>query len=179
MKQALLIIDMLNDFVREDGALEVPQTRSMLPALEKKLADFRAQGNPVVYVCDAHDPDDREFDRLGWPPHAVKGSRGARVVDELAPEPGDPMVGKKTYSGFFQTDLDAILQTLGVEELVLTGCVTNICILYTAADAVMRGYSVRVPEACVAAITPEEGGFALAQMKTVLGVMVEKRQDED
>ena len=173
MKQAVLVIDMLNDFVLEHGALEVPQTRKILPALKTKLDGFRAEGKPVIYVCDAHDPEDREFKRMGWPPHAVKGSRGALVVDALAPEAGEHIVEKKSYSGFFQTGLDSMLKNLGVEELVLTGCVTNICVLYTAADAVMRGYHVRIPESCVAAITQKEGDFALAQMKAVLGVSLE------
>lgn len=174
MKQALVIIDMLNDFVLEKGALEVPRTRDILPAVQHKLLEFRSREQPVLYVCDAHAPDDREFDRMGWPPHAVEGTHGARVVDELAPRSGEPVITKQTYSGFFQTALDGILQKLEVQELVLVGCVTNICILYTAADAVMRGYRVRVPASCVADIEEADGRFALAQMKKILGVRLDK-----
>ncbi|TYO98322.1 nicotinamidase-related amidase [Geothermobacter ehrlichii] len=174
MRQALVIIDMLNDFVQPGAPLEVPATREILPALQQRLRQARAQGLPVIHVCDAHAPDDSEFSRMGWPPHAVRGTRGAQIVDELAPLPGETTVCKTTYSGFHATDLDEHLRRLQVDELVLTGCVTSICVLYTAADAVMRGYRVRVPADCVAHLDPGDGAFALRQMRQVLGVDVEE-----
>ncbi len=173
MKRALVVIDMLNDFVLPGAPLEVPRTRVILPALRRRLEAARQAGIPVIHVCDAHRPDDREFERMGWPPHAVAGTAGAEVVRELAPRPGEPRVLKKTYSGFYGTELETLLQSLGVEELVLTGCVTNICILYTAADAVMRGFRVRVPVDSVADLDPAEGAFALQQMERVLGVQLD------
>lgn len=173
MKQVLLIIDMLNDFVRTGAALEVPKTRLILPDLQTRLHQARAAGVPVVFVCDAHASDDREFERMGWPPHAVRGSEGAQIVTELSPLPGEAVVEKTTYSGFYQTELESVLTDLEAQELVLTGCVTNICIFYTAADAVMRGYQVRVPRQLVADIEAADGRFALEQMDKVLGVTVE------
>jgi len=173
MKQALVIVDMLNDFVLPGAPLEVPETRRIIPGLQQRLVEARRSGMPVVFVCDAHAPDDREFERMGWPPHAIAGTKGSEVVEELAPREGEAVVSKTTYSGFYATGLDQLLQRLGVEELVLAGCVTNICILYTAADAVMRGYRVRVPADAVADLDPEQGRFALQQMAQVLGVTVE------
>lgn len=170
MKQALLVIDMLNDFVLEGAPLEVPATRTVLPVLRSRLEQARQAGTPVIYVCDAHAPDDREFSRMGWPPHAVRGTEGAHVVSDLAPQPGEEVVEKTTYSGFHETRLAEVLSKFAVDELILTGCVTNICILYTAADAVMRGYRVTVPLDCIAALDPREGEFALRQMTEVLGV---------
>lgn len=174
MKEALLIIDMLNDFVRAGAPLEVPATRAILPALQQRLEQARARGVPVIYVCDAHAADDPEFARMGWPPHAVKGTPGAEVVAELTPLETDPVVEKTAYSGFHHTGLEGILQSLGITNLVLTGCVTNICILYTAYDAVIRGYTVTVPADSVAPIEPADGEFALKQMTLVLGVRVER-----
>jgi len=174
MKEALLVIDMLEDFVREGAPLEVPATRAILPALRRRLADARSRGVPVIYVCDAHRPDDPEFARMGWPPHAVKGTPGAQVVAELAPLETDPIVEKTAYSGFHHTGLDGILQALAVTDLVLTGCVTNICVLYTAYDAVIRGYDVTVPTDSTAPLDPADGEFALKQMEKVLGVKVER-----
>ena len=173
MRQALLIIDMLNDFVQEGAPLEVPATRAILPALMTRLAAARTAGPPVIYICDAHRPDDPEFSRMGWPPHAVKETPGAAVVKELAPRETEPVVEKTAYSGFHHTGLEGILQALGISSLILTGCVTNICILYTAYDAVIRGYRVTVPADCVAALDPADGDFALRQMTQVLGVTVE------
>ncbi len=165
-KKALLVIDMLNDFVREGAPLEVPQTRRIIPNIARRIEEARAKGVPVVYICDSHREDDPEF--KVWPRHAVRGTEGAEVVDELRPKEGDMVVPKVSYSGFFQTDLDDRLRSLGVEELILTGCVTNICVLYTAVDAYMRGYYVDVPEDSVAALDPEDHRFALRQIKEVL-----------
>ncbi|WP_462325121.1 cysteine hydrolase family protein [Desulfoplanes sp.] len=175
MRQALLIIDMLNDFVLKEGPLYVPMAREIVPAVRQRLDQFRTRDNPVLFLCDQHEHDDKEFTQFGWPPHAVRGTSGARVVDELAPMPGDHFVPKQHYSAFYRTRLDEILRLVRAEELVLTGCVTNICILYTAADAVMRGYRVRVPESCVAALDEREGRFALEQMEGVLKAIVEWR----
>lgn len=171
-KAALLIIDMLNDFVREGAPLEVPLTRAMLPTLGKRLAEARNRGVPVIYISDAHAPDDPEFARMGWPPHAVKGTPGSAVVAELAPLATEPVVEKAAYSGFHHTNLQELLEDRGITDLVLTGCVTNICILYTAYDAVIRGYQVTVPTDCVAPLDPADGDFALKQMEQVLGVKV-------
>ncbi len=174
MKQALLIIDMLNDFVLPGAPLEVPHNREILPALAKRLAQARSAGVKVVYVCDAHAEDDPEFARMGWPPHAVKGTRGAQVVEELAPQPGDEIVTKRTYSSFYQTELEALLARLGIDELIVTGCVSNICIMSAVADAALRGYSVRVPVDSVASIDAEDGEFAFRQMEDVYGAVVER-----
>lgn len=174
MQRALLVIDMLNDFVQPGAPLEVPHNREILPALQQRLQNARLDKTPVIFVSDAHAPDDTEFSRMGWPPHAVKGTEGAAVIRELAPLAGELVVEKTTYSGFNGTNLEETLKKLGAEELVLTGCVSNICILYTAADAVMKGYSVIVPTDCVAHIDPAEGEFAFNQMKNILGVQVER-----
>ncbi|RKY60888.1 MAG: cysteine hydrolase [Candidatus Latescibacterota bacterium] len=165
-KKAFVIVDMLNDFVREGAPLEVPRTREVLPNIRRELERARREGMPVIYLCDRHRPDDPEF--KVWPPHAVEGTDGAEVAQELAPQDGDLVIPKVSYSGFFRTDLEDRLRELGVEKLIITGCVTNICVLYTAVDALMRGYEVEVPTDCVAALDEEDGRFALKQIREVL-----------
>jgi nicotinamidase-related amidase len=171
-KSAFLVIDMLNDFVLKESPLEVPDTRKILPLLKQKLVRARKKGIPIIYLCDAHDKNDREFERMNWPPHGVKGSRGAEVVKELSPLPGDTIVNKKSYSGFYRTALNRVLKRLSVEEVILTGCVTNICILYIAYEAVVRGYDVTVLKDCVAGLDRYDHNFSLRQMEKVLGVEV-------
>ena len=173
MADALLIIDMLNDFVQPGAPLEVPETRTIIKAIQKQASKARAEKRAVIYICDAHAPDDPEFSRMNWPAHAVRGTSGAEVIAELAPEEMDPVIEKTGYSGFHQTGLEGLLQSLKVDHLTLTGCVTNICILFTAYDAVIRGYDVTVPTDCVANLDAEDGAFALKQMSEVLGVNVE------
>jgi nicotinamidase/pyrazinamidase len=82
------------------------------------------------------------------------------------------VIPKTRYSGFFQTKLGEELSQRGVTALILTGVVTNICILYTAADAISRGYRVQVPEDSVMALSSEDQKWALRQLRTVLRVEV-------
>lgn len=171
-KEALLIIDMLNDFVLSGAPLEVPETRNIIKNIQREIKAARPAGNPVIYVCDTHAPDDKEFLKFGWPAHAVKGTKGADVIDELSPAPGDWIVPKDTYSGFHGTRLDDVLKKLDVDALRLTGCVTHICIMFTASDAVLRDYTVTVVEDGVAGITKEDHTAALRIMKSVMGVTI-------
>ncbi len=174
MKEALLVIDMLNDFTLPGAPLEVPETRAVTPAIRREIDLARAGGKPVIYVCDSHAPDDKEFRKFGWPAHAVKGTRGAEVIEELKPMPGDRVIPKATYSGFYGTALDATLKELGVDALRLTGCVTHICVMFTASDAVLRDYPVTVVEDGVAGLSREDHEAALRIMKSVMGVKVVK-----
>lgn len=169
-KEALLVIDMLNDFVLPGAPLEVPWTRAIIASIRHEIDRARAAGQPVLYVCDSHAPDDKEFKKFGWPAHAVKGTKGADVIDALRPAPTDIVIPKDTYSGFYGTRLDEALTVLGVDTLRLTGCVTHICVMFTASDAVLRGYSVSVVEDGVAGISREDHDAALRIMKNVLGV---------
>jgi len=174
-RRALVVIDMLEDFVRPGAPLEVPQTRDILPAVRRRIRRARRSGELVVYLCDAHRKNDPEFARMGWPAHAVAGTKGAAVVRELSPEPGDVVVEKKSYSGFYRTSLQSVLRRHDVREVNLAGCVTNICILYIGAEAAIRDYDVTVDEALVAGLDDASHAFALDQMEKVFGIRVIRR----
>lgn len=178
-KEALLIIDMLNDFVLPGAPLEVPGTGTIIPVVRNEIDKAHAVGHPVLFLCNAHEPDDREFRKFGWPPHAVKGTKGAEVVEELKPAAGDIIIRKKTYSSFYGTTLDAALKRLDVDSLRLTGVVTHICILFTAYESQLRDYSVTVVEDGVAGIAKEDHDAALRIMKNVLGVKVVKAEEKE
>lgn len=165
-KSALIIVDMINDFVRPQGALPVPAAMGIVPFIASLVDEARKKGIPVIYADDSHDPDDKEFD--DWPDHAVEGTEGARVVDELEPQEEDHIVTCKSYSGFFGTRLDELLSELGVRHLVITGTVTNICVYATCLDAYMRGYEITVPRDGVAGLDEQEHEFALRQIEKVL-----------
>lgn len=173
--RALLVIDMLEDFVRPGAPLEVPRNRGILPAVRRRIARARRAGELVVYLCDAHRKNDPEFSRMGWPAHAVAGTKGAAVVREISPEPGDVVVEKRSYSGFYRTTLQSVLRRRGVRKVALAGCVTNICILYIGAEAAIRGYDVTVDEALVAGLDGATHAFALDQMEKVFGIRVIRR----
>ncbi len=164
--KALLIIDMVKDFVYEDGALPVPEAKGLVSRINQEIKKFREKGYPIIFVCDAHEEDDEEF-KL-WGKHCVKGTRGAEVIDELDKKDEDIVVEKTRYSGFFRTNLDEILKAKKINEVVLTGVLTNVCVLYTAADAMFRGYKVIVLENGVASVTKEEHNWALKHMRDIL-----------
>ena len=171
-RTAILVIDMLNDFVLEGAPLEVPAARGIIPHIKVELEKAREKNIPVVYGCDSHEKEDPEFERMGWPPHAVAGSEGAQVIEELKPLPEDQVVTKENYSGFFKTKLEEMLTQSEIYELLVTGCVTNVCVLYTVADAVQRGYRVKVIKSCIAGRNDEDHEFGLKQMKEILGAEI-------
>jgi nicotinamidase-related amidase len=145
MTTALLVVDMLNDFV--DGVLGNPAAKQIVAPIAELVARARAHDDwLVVYANDAHLPGDVELKVFA--PHAMAGTPGARVIDELEPTAGDVVVSKRTYSPFSDPGLDAALVGHGVRRLVLVGQHTDCCVRHTAYDAFQRGYDLVVcPEA--------------------------------
>lgn len=160
---------MLNDFVT--GALKCERAARIIPNIKRLVEAAREKGIPVVYANDTHlHAVDKEF--KVWKQHAVSGTWGAQVVDELKPAEKDYVVHKRRYSAFFATDLDLLLRELNVDTLILTGLVTNVCVQHTAADAFFRGYTVIVPRDCVEAVNEETHKAALKYMETFYGCTV-------
>lgn len=168
--KALLVIDMLNDFIKEDGALPTPGAEKLIPHINAKIREFHSNDWPVIFICDSHAEDDEEFEI--WPKHCVVGTEGAEVVKGLDRDPEDIVVRKTRYSGFFNTDLEKVLKKNNIGALFLTGVLTDICVLHTAADAAMRGYEVKVPKDCVMALSDEAHEWALKHMKEVLNAKI-------
>ena len=171
MKRAVVVVDMIEDFVREGGALYCgPSMARILPVIQREIARARDAAEPVVYLTDNHLRDDAEFQV--FPPHAIAGTKGAEIVPELAPRDDDIVIPKRRYSGFFGTDLDITLRERGVDTLRLVGDCTNICVLYTAADARNLGYSVEVLEDGVTSFDEEAHRDALRELEKTLGAKI-------
>jgi nicotinamidase/pyrazinamidase len=171
VKRALVVIDMIEDFAHEGGALYCgPTMAQIIPVIQREIARARAAGEAVIYLADNHVPDDAEF--KVFPPHAIAGTRGAEIIPELAPEDTDDVIPKRRYSGFFGTDLDITLRERGVDTLRLVGDCTNICVLYTAADARNLGYAVEVVRDGVTSFDEEAHHDALRELEKTLGATV-------
>ena len=171
MKKAILVIDVLNDFVKPGGSLRVERAERIIPRLRALLEWARRRGIPVIYACDAHRKGvDAEL-RL-WGDHAIEGTWGAQVVEELEPKENDFVVKKRRYSAFFGTHLDLLLRELGVSTLILTGLVTSVCVQHTAADAYFRGYELIVVRDCCEALSEEDHERALDYMRRVYGARI-------
>lgn len=161
-----MIVNMLKDFIDPGAPMEVPAGRGIIDNIVREISFAREKGRPVIYLVDRHDEDEPEFDL--WPVHAVRGTQGAQIIEALAPLPGDHLVEKNSYSGFYQTELGALLDELDVDELLICGVMTNVGVLYTAVGAMMRGMGVVVPETCSAAMSEQDHLFALRQINEVL-----------
>lgn len=151
-RPVILVLDMINDHLTPGKPLEVPRARAIVPALKARLSAARTAGVPVIYACDSHRADDPDYGI--WPEHALEGTEGADVWPEIAPEPGDRVIRKPTYSAFSRSDLAEVLSALGADEIVLTGCATELGLQATAVDALQRGFVVKVPPDCQAGVTP-------------------------
>ncbi|MFZ2087923.1 MAG: isochorismatase family cysteine hydrolase [Desulfobaccales bacterium] len=169
-KAALVVTDMINDFLDPKGALYVGSPgRAIIPFVQRLLEDNRAKGGVVIFVCDAHAPDDREFGHFR--PHAVKSSWGSALIPELPQLPGDCRVDKTRYSALHNTNLEDVLRRQGVRQVELVGVCTSICIMFTAVSLLDREFHCRVYREGVADFDPEAHLFALKHMQ-LLGVEV-------
>ncbi len=170
MANVVLVADMVRGFCEEGHNLYVgPTIREIIPRIQKLLREEKAKGSHIIFLCDTHDPDDLEFKM--FPPHCIRGSEEPEVIPELQ-EFVDEIIPKRRYSAFYETNLDERLKELRPDKIIVVGDCTNICVLYTVADARSRDYAVEVPAECVTTFDPEAHKFALSQLKTVLGAEV-------
>ncbi|MEO0150352.1 MAG: isochorismatase family cysteine hydrolase, partial [candidate division WOR-3 bacterium] len=132
---ALIIVDMQNDFAHERGSLFVPDAPKTIKPIKSLIEKFREKNSTIIYTQDWHMEDDPEFKI--WGVHAVAGTWGAEIVDELRPTDRDITVKKLRYDAFYGTSLDHILRVKGIKSLVITGTVANICVLHTAGSAAL------------------------------------------
>lgn len=143
-RPVVLVLDMIVDHLEPGKALEVPRARNIVPALQRRLAEARSRSIPVVFACDSHAEGDPDFQV--WPEHALEGTAGAEVWPDLAPEPGDHVIKKPTYSAFNRSGLAPLLDELGADQIILTGCATELGLAATATEALQRGYVVTIPQ---------------------------------
>ncbi|ELY47505.1 cysteine hydrolase family protein [Natronorubrum sulfidifaciens] len=153
MGDVVIVLDMLNDFVT--GEIAADRAENIIPTLrEELLPAAREHSVPVVYANDAHRPEDFELEV--WGEHAMRGTEGAAVIDDLEPDADDHVFEKRFYDAFFETGLDQHLRSLGVDRLVITGLHTNMCVRHTSATGFFNGYEIVVPEDCTDAFTEDE-----------------------
>ncbi|MHC1566982.1 MAG: cysteine hydrolase family protein [Candidatus Syntropharchaeia archaeon] len=168
-KSALIVVDMQKDFCHEDGRLYVGESvKKIIPNIRFLIEKAKEKEIPIVFTQDWHRRDDREFDV--WGEHCIEGTEGAEIIDEVKTE--GYVVRKRRYSAFFGTDLDLCLRENKIETLVICGVVTNICVLHTAGDAVLRGYKVVIPKDCVAALRDYDQEYGLYHMDFLFKALI-------
>jgi nicotinamidase-related amidase len=162
-RTALLVIDMLNPYDHEDADELAESVREVLPRIVE-LRDRAASDDDVVtiYVNDNHDR--WNYDRKALVESALDGEH-PDLIEPIVPTGDEPFLAKGRHSVFYQTSLAHLLQVEEVEHVVLTGQVTEQCILYSALDGYLRGYEIHVPANAVAHIFPELAEPALEMME--------------
>ncbi len=176
-RTAVIVVDMQNDFAAEEGmfaraGIGVSAIREVVAPTAHVLAAARRHGLKIVYLKMAFQPD---LSDAGWPDsptwlkHAplgvgdmviapdgsesrilIRDTWNTEIIDELSPEPGDIVLYKHRFSGFFETDLHETLTQLGIQNLVFTGCTTSVCVESTLRDAMFRDYHCLLLEDCTA-----------------------------
>lgn len=166
---AVLVVDMLNDFVT--GALKCDRGLAIVPKTAQLLRGCREKSIPVIFCNDAHVKGiDHEL-KL-WGDHAIAGTPGAEVIPELALCSSDYVVPKRRYSGFFHTDLDLLLRELGVDTVIVTGLHTHMCVRHTSADAYQLGYDIVVAKDATDSFTEEDYRYGINYLKEVYGAEI-------
>ena len=171
MANVVIVVDTIRGFLEEGYPLSCgPESRRIIPHVRALLERELAAGSRLLFVRDAHVPEDPELARGVWPPHCMKGSIESEIIPEL-----DEFVArgelfeKHAYSGFSSPEFAARVEELKPDKLIVVGVCTDVCVLHTVADALWRQYPVEVPEAGVSSLSEENHRFGLAHLRNALG----------
>jgi len=159
VKEALLIVDMSNDFVADNGPLTVGKpAQDIVPYIKDLATKFLMEGNMVVISMDAHQPNDSHFEL--WPPHNIVGTEGQELYGDLydwyqANQDNENLIysPKPNYNAFFRTDLADTFRNAGVEKIHTVGVTTDICDFLTVAGADAEGFKTAIHREGVATFT--------------------------
>jgi nicotinamidase-related amidase len=164
---ALLLIDVINDLAFKGSGPLVAEAEPMalrLAALKRRAV---AAGVPTIYINDNFGRWRSDF-RQTVAHCTARSSPGRLVSQRLRPTARDYFVLKPKHSGFYDTTLDTLLESLRIRRVILTGIAGNICVLFTANDAYMRELKVFVPADCIVSNTAADNQYALQQIASVM-----------
>ena len=171
-RHAILVIDMLNDFIGEKASLRCPGGETIIPDLQRLFKWVRGRKDDnvqLVYIQESHRENDADF-RVR-PIHAVRGTWGSKIISELHPEKGEYVVPKRRHSGFQYTDLELYLREEDIDTVVVTGVWTNVCVRSTATDALARAFKVITLSDGCASKTKEMHEYGLKDLSIFSRVM--------
>jgi nicotinamidase-related amidase len=159
---ALIVIDMLNPYDHEDADVLTENVESIVPTLAELVAEANDSEVELIYVNDNYGDFAASRDDL------IRGAREGRrpdLIEPIVPPDGVAFLQKARHSAFYSTALDHLLRQRSIETIALAGQVTEQCILYTALDAYIRHFDIRVARDAVAYIDRELGDAALRMMQ--------------
>lgn len=160
---ALLVVDMLNDYDHEDGDELKASAREVVPVISDLIERAGESDVDVIHINDNHGSWD--IDRTTLIEQVRELPDSGTLIEPMLPAPGRPFLFKARHSAFFASSLGYLLERRGIERVILTGQVTEQCILYTALDAYVRHFEVVVPRDAVACIDAELAEASLKMME--------------
>ncbi|UOQ83820.1 isochorismatase family cysteine hydrolase [Gracilibacillus salinarum] len=161
---AVLIIDMINDFHFHEGDLLLNNTEEILPNIDQLKQYAKKHKLPIIYINDHYNTWETDFKQIA---QTCLTKENEAIIQRGLPDEEDYFIMKPQMSGFFRTPLRSLLEHLNIEHLIISGIAGNICVLFTANDAHMRGYTLHVPENCIASNTHRHNHEALKLMEAV------------
>jgi nicotinamidase-related amidase len=175
-RPALIVIDMLNDFLKQWAPA---QKQPLVQSINDLVGLMRQRGYPIIWVRQEFEPDLRDaFPEMKAKGIriTIKGTAGCEIASDLAKAPSDPVVIKKRYSAFFATELDQILQRLTPDALILAGINTHACVRVTAIDAYQRDWKVVVAADCVDSYDREHHAISMKYMKDKIAMVLTNQE---
>ena len=144
---ALLVVDMQHFFLDEDSPTFTCGGLAILPNIQRLLAAFRQAKRPVIFSQHVHHPEHLDSGIMGWwwEGMCLEGSPESEIQTDITPMQGEKVIQKHRYSAFYNTDLETVLRVLKIEDVVISGVMTNMCCESTARDAYYRDYRVFLP----------------------------------
>lgn len=168
---AVLIVDMINDYISPDGKLFSEGTRNVISHVES-LIEFARESNIPVYFVNSNLVSENQPMARKWGLHAEKGTWGAQIVDELTVPEDATIVKKPGYDGFYGTDLDQQLRSENIDTIIVAGVDTHVCVLQTAAGAFNHGYTVLgIPE-CMTTQDDMKDSFGVEYLESHFGEII-------
>jgi maleamate amidohydrolase len=179
-KPALLVVDFINAYTTSGSPLYAPDVVTAVTATADLLPLTRQKGVPVIYTRVLYNRSGLDggifVQKVPILRRMVEGEPLADIVPELPPAPDDVIINKQYASAFFGTALAAMLTSLGIDTLILTGCSTSGCIRATAVDGMQHGFRVIVPRECVGDRHPAPHEANLFDIDSKYGDVVDKAE---
>lgn len=162
---AVLFIDFINDFHFDRGEKLITHTEDILPNIKQLKGFAKQHALPIIYIND-------HFGLWQAGPRQLmdycRNDRSNKVINAIQPDNEDYFLIKPQHSAFYQTPLESLLEDLGITQLILSGVAGDICILFTAQDAYTSGYTLHIPENCIASNERRGNDYALYLMRSVM-----------
>ena len=162
---AIIFVDIINDFDFVGGNNLYENTKAILPNLIKLRNYAKENELPIIYVNDHYGLWQADFNKII---NKCKNEKSVQIIEALAPDEDDYFLIKPKHSTFFQTPLHSLLTELDRSYLIMAGIAGDICILFSAQDAYMYQFNLRVPENCMASEQKENNDYALYLMHSVM-----------